>query len=209
MLAGPALPPPDECSRLLAVLSLPPPRAARRLLGQLLVRRRRGTDVAVRIVETEAYLGEGDPAAHSFRGRTARTEPLWGEPGTVYVFLVYGLHHCLNLAVEREGVAGCVLVRAAEPLPGSWLPPGSCRGPGRLCRALGLDTRLSGAHVFDAAGPLRLREGPPPRRVEVSPRVGIRRAADRPLRFFDPDSPAVSGARHPRDRAGRGPGTLR
>ena len=91
----------------------------------------------MRIVEAEAYLGAGDPAAHVFRGRTPATAPLFGRPGTVYVYFVYGMHHCLNLAVDGPDVPGCVLIRAAEPLPGSGLPADACRGPGRLCRALG------------------------------------------------------------------------
>ena len=186
-------PGPAERARLVAGLSQPPPAAARFLLGQLLVRRHGRRVLVARIVETEAYLGEGDPAAHSSRGRTARTEPLWGRPGTVYVYFIYGMHHCLNLAVEREGAAGCVLIRAAEPVAG--LEPGSCRGPGRLCRALGLDTADSGGHVFARASRLYLREGAPPARVAVTPRIGIRQAADRRLRFFDRDSVQVSGPR--------------
>jgi DNA-3-methyladenine glycosylase len=148
--------------------------------------------VAVRIVETEAYLGAKDPAAHAYRGRTPRTEPLFGPPGTLYVYFVYGMHHCLNLAVDRAGVPGCVLIRAAEPLPDSGLAPDACRGPGRLCRALAIDRSLSGRQLFEADRPLTLREGWPPRRVARSRRVGLRRAAHRRLRFFDPDSPAVS-----------------
>lgn len=159
------------------------------------MRRARGRSRAVRIVETEAYLGGADPAAHSARGRTPRTEPLWGPPGTVYVYFIYGMHHCLNLAVDRAGVPGCVLVRAAEPLPGSGLDPFACRGPGRLCRALAIDTRLSGRHLFERDSPLTLREGVPPARVAVSPRVGIRRARARPLRFYDAESAAVSAPR--------------
>jgi len=152
----------------------------------------RGRTLAARIVEAEAYLGEGDPAAHVFRGRTPRTEPLFGPPGTLYVYFVYGMHHCLNVAVDDPGVAGCVLIRAAEPLPESGLSPDACRGPGKLCRALSIDTRLSGRPLFERDAPLTLREGRPPRRVAVSPRVGIRQAADRRLRFYDPDSSAVS-----------------
>ena len=186
--AGPA-----ERRRLTALLRRPPTEAAAALLGQVLVRRYRGRAFAARIVETEAYLGEGDPAAHAFRGRTARTEPLWGPPGTVYVYFIYGMHHCLNLTADREGVPGCVLIRAAEPLAG--LAPDACRGPGRLCRALRLTAAHSGGHVLAPGSPLLLREGAPPRRVEASPRVGITRAADWPLRFYDPDSRAVSGRR--------------
>lgn len=179
-------------ARLRAILASPPEIAARALLGTLLVRHRRGREIALRIVETEAYLGEGDPAAHAHRGRTPRNAPLFGRPGTLYVYLVYGMHHCLNFSVDAEGVAGCVLIRAAEPLPGSGLDPGDCSGPGRLCRALGLDTRWSGRHLFEPGAGLTLRSGRAPRRIAVSRRIGIRLAAQRPLRFFDPDSPAVS-----------------
>lgn len=184
-------PGPAEERRLRTLLALPPTDAARALLGQVLVRQGRWP-LRVRIVETEAYLGEADPAAHTFRGRTPRTEPIWGPPGTLYVYFIYGMHYCLNLAVDREGTPGCVLIRAAEPIEGSSLSPLSCRGPGRLCRTLGLTTRESGRHLFDERSPLTLREGPRPDRIAVSPRVGIRKAAERPLRFFDPDSPAVS-----------------
>ncbi len=105
------------------------------------------------------------------------------------------MHHCLNLAVDGPGVPGCVLIRAAEPLPGSGLPADACRGPAELCRALSIDARLSGRHLFERCAPLTLREGRPPRRVAVSRRVGIRHAAARQLRFYDPDSPAVSAER--------------
>ena len=187
-LGGPG---PAERRRLLAGLGQPPVAAARFLLGKILVRRAGRRALAARIVETEAYLGEDDPAAHAYGGRrTRRTEPLWGRPGTVYVYFIYGMHHCLNVSVEREGVPGCVLIRAAEPR--NRLAPGSLRGPGRLCRTLGLDTSDSGRHLFDPSARLTLREGPSPARIGVSVRVGIRRAADRPLRFFDADSDQVS-----------------
>jgi DNA-3-methyladenine glycosylase len=185
----------EERRRLRAGLSAPPEEAARFLLGQVLVRRVRGRDLPVRIVETEAYLGREDPAAHAFRGRTARTEPLWGPPGTLYVYFIYGMHHCLNLSVDRAGEPGCVLIRAGEPLPPAGLEPGACRGPGRLCRTLALDTRHSGRSVFARHSGLWLREGTPPGRVVVTPRVGITRAAERPLRFYDAGSAAVSGPR--------------
>ena len=182
----------SERARLRALLSRPTVDAARGLIGCVLVRRQRGRALAARIVETEAYLGASDPAAHVFRGRTPRTEPLFGPPGTVYVYFVYGMHHCLNLAADGPGVAGCVLIRAAEPLAASGLEAGACRGPGRLCRALEIDTRLSGRHLFEEDPPLTLREGERPARIARSPRVGIRRAAGLSLRFFDPESRAVS-----------------
>jgi DNA-3-methyladenine glycosylase len=183
---------PRPRARLRALLSRPAVEAARGLIGCVLLRRRRGRTIAARIVEAEAYLGADDPAAHVFRGPTPRTAPLFGPPGTLYVYFVYGMHHCLNLAVDGPGVPGCVLIRAAEPLPGSGLPKNACRGPGKLCQTLGIDTRLSGRHLFEKDAPLTLREGPPPRRVAVSRRVGIRKAVSRRLRFYDPASPAVS-----------------
>ena len=153
--------------------------------------RRGRRPLAARIVETEAYLGVDDPAAHAYGGRrTRRTEPLWGPPGTIYVYFIYGMHHCLNVSVEREGVPGCVLIRAAEPL--GRLEAGSLRGPGRLCRTLRLDTSDSGGYLFDPSSRLTLREGARPGKIGVSVRVGIRQAADRPLRFFDAASGEVS-----------------
>ena len=185
-----------EQARLLRGLQSPPARAARFLLGTLLVRRRGRRVQVARIVETEAYLGQGDPAAHVFRGRTERNAPLYGAPGTAYVYFIYGMHHCLNLAVDRDGVPGCVLIRAAELIQDDGeVDARSCSGPGRLCRTLGIDTRLSGRHVFDERATLLLRAGRRPRRIGVSARIGIRHAADRPLRFYDADSPAVSGSR--------------
>jgi DNA-3-methyladenine glycosylase len=186
-LAGPA-----ERGRLLTRLERPAPEAARALLGQILVRRGRHP-LAARIVEVEAYLGFEDPAAHAFRGRTPRTEPLFGPPGTIYVYFIYGMHHCLNIAVDRPGVPGCVLIRAVEPVD-DW-PADVGRGPGKLCGFLGLDTRDSGRYLFAPDTRLTLREGLPPRRIEVTTRIGIRQAADRPLRFFDADSPSVSARR--------------
>jgi DNA-3-methyladenine glycosylase len=191
------LAPADERARLLELLSRPTVDAARGLLGTVLVRQHRGRVLRARIVETEAYLGPEDPAAHSFAGRTARTEPLWRAPGTLYVYLIYGMHYCLNLSVDREGFPGCVLIRAAEPLPGSGLGTLDCRGPGRLCRALSIDGRLSGRHLFEPRPALSLREGEPPQAIGVAARVGLTKAAERPLRFYDAASPAVSSPRPP------------
>lgn len=162
------------------------------LLGKQLVHETPEGRIAGKIVETEAYAGPEDLAAHSSRGRTARNAVMFGEPGHLYVYFIYGMHHCLNLAVDLPGVPGCVLVRALEPLPGQDLSTTALAGPGRLCRALGLDTRHSGRHLFDRALGLTLREGQTPARVAVSKRIGIRKAAARPLRFFDPSSAALS-----------------
>lgn len=187
--------PPDaaERRRLLARLAQPASEAAPALLGHVLLCRRGRRVLAARIVEAEAYLPTGDPGAHVFRGPTPRTAPLFGPPGSIYVYVIYGMYHCLNLAVDREGVPGCVLIRAAELVELD--DPGLGRGPGRLCRALGLTRRDSGANLFAPDARLVLREGPPPRRIATSRRIGLRQGAERVLRFFDATSNAVSGPR--------------
>jgi DNA-3-methyladenine glycosylase len=143
---------------------------ARSLLGQRLEFRGRGG----RILEVEAYLPEGDEAAHAWRGRTARTEVLFGPPGHAYVFLAYGMHCCLNVVAEPEGVPGCVLIRAVE---------GIGDGPGKLTRALGITLEQNGWDLVSS--PLRILHEPPPAHesITVTPRIGIRRSAQLPLRF--------------------------
>src|SRR5579863_5669946 len=162
------------------------------LLGAHLVRRLpNGLRVEGRIVETEAYVGPEDLACHAAKGRTARTEVMFGPPGHAYVYLVYGMHHCFNIVTDPEGHAAAVLVRALEPMEGI---DGSTRGPGLLCRALGIDRSLNGADL--CGGEIWVERGRAPRRVAASPRIGVDYAgrwARRRLRFFDPDSPDVSG----------------
>jgi DNA-3-methyladenine glycosylase len=142
---------------------------ARDLLGCRLERSGRGG----RILEVEAYLPHGDEAAHAARGRTPRTEVLFGPPGHAYVYFVYGMHHCLNVVAEAEGTPGCVLIRAVEGVGG---------GPGKVALALGITLADYGADL--TRGPLRIlpRQGPPPPFV-MTPRIGIRLGADLPLRF--------------------------
>ena len=111
-----APPGPAERRRILARLAGPASEVAPTLLGHVLLRRTGRRVLAARIVEAEAYLPTGDPGAHVFHGRTPRTAPLFGPPGSIYVYVIYGIYHCLNLAVDCEGVPGCVLVRAAELL---------------------------------------------------------------------------------------------
>jgi DNA-3-methyladenine glycosylase len=154
----------------------PAEEVARGLLGKIL----RHGDAAGRIIETEAYLGTGDAAAHSARGITARTRVLFGPPGHVYVYLIYGLHLCMNISAEAEGMAGCVLLRALEPVTGI---TGACNGPGKLTRALGITLRHNGADV--TRGPITICEPDEPASfdIAVSPRIGITKAADLPLRF--------------------------
>lgn len=175
---------------------------ARDLLGKVVVHRLDGTVTAGRIVETEAYLGSGDRAAHSFAGRTDRTRVIFGPPGHAYVYLVYGMHHCLNFIAERDGAPGCVLIRALEPLRGVETMRARrprvrrdcelANGPGKLTLALGIDRRHYGADL--TAGPLTVRENPaePPPRIEVTPRIGIAKSKELPLRFLIADNEAVS-----------------
>jgi DNA-3-methyladenine glycosylase len=153
-------------------------------------------------VETEAYLGSIDAAAHSWRGRrTPRVEPMYLLGGHVYVFFVYGMHHCANIVTRKEGTAEAVLLRAAEGPPGT--PTRLMSGPARLCASLGITTSSSGLDLL-AGGDLRLfrRRGPIPP-IGITPRIGIDYAAEAkewPLRFYNADSHAVSGL--PRLRAG-------
>jgi DNA-3-methyladenine glycosylase len=168
---------------------------ARELIGMHLVHDDGDCVRAGRIVETEAYLGPRDLAAHSARGRTARTEVMFGPPGHAYVYFVYGFWNCLNVVTAAPDVPHAVLVRALEPLEGiserTW-------GPGLLCRAMHIDRRLNGV---DLAGNVlwleRARVRAPPVRVARSPRIGVDYAgewAQRPWRFFDRASAYVSTA---------------
>jgi DNA-3-methyladenine glycosylase len=142
-----------------------------------------------RIVETEAYLGLGDAAAHTARGITKRTEVIFGKPGHAYVYLIYGMYECLNIVAEPKGVAGCVLIRALEPLSGI---TGTTNGPGKLTRALGITRHHNGMDVTH--GPLLVSEPAQEDRFEigVSARIGISKSADLPLRFYVKDNKFVS-----------------
>ena len=176
------------------------------LLGMLLCR----DGVVLRITEVEAYRWPGDTACHARHGRTPRNDALWGPPGRAYVYLCYGLHHMLNLVTGRDGEAGAVLVRAAEPVAGldtvrtrrrGVQGPGLLAGPGRVGAALALDLDLNHERLFRRGG-LEVRRGPRPAAVVAGPRVGIDHAlpAHRalPWRFADAGSRWVShrGALH-------------
>ncbi len=159
--------------------------AARFLLGKHLVWRTPAGVEALRIGEVEAYLPEGDAAAHVRAGRTKRTEPLFGAPGIAYVYLVYGLHHCLNISAEVAGVPGCVLVRGGVAVRSGSVEIRDLKGPGRVCRGLGIDTGLSGVDLISGEARVWLRDGPEPDGVEATPRIGLTRAARLPLRFVE------------------------
>ena len=184
---------------------------ARALLGKLIVVRRAGVELVGRIVETEAYFGSADEAAHAFSGKTARTEVLFGPPGHAYVYFVYGMHYCLNVSCGPEGEAGCVLIRALEPvlglvemaelrgLGGEAKPKLLCSGPGRLCQALGITRGMhNGVDVTDARSQLVFADDGDALGAEmtvvVTPRVGIRKAVERAARFYIEGSNCVSRA---------------
>jgi len=175
---------------------------ARRLLGHLVVSTIGGRRTAGRIVETEAYVGPHDPACHAYGGRrTQRTRWLYGPPGTAYIYFTYGMHWCLNAVTGREGYPAAVLIRALEPMAGlatmrrrrAGVPDRAlCAGPARLCAALAITGRLNGAAL--QRGPLRIVRLPaaPRRRIVTTPRIGITRAVDWPLRYLLGDSVWVS-----------------
>jgi DNA-3-methyladenine glycosylase len=165
---------------------------ARELIGMHLVRMHRGKRLVGRIVETEAYQGPHDLAAHSARGRTERNAVMYGPPGHAYVYLIYGMWNCLNVVTHEEGTPHAVLIRAVEPLNNiqdkTW-------GPGLLCKAMHIDRKLSGA---DLCGESLWIEAPPAaerRKISRAPRIRIDYAGTwvhKPWRFFDSDSTYVS-----------------
>jgi DNA-3-methyladenine glycosylase len=187
----------------------PTARVARELLGKVIVRRpEKGGPVRMaRIVEAEAYLGERDQASHARRGPTPRAAIMFGPPGHLYCYLIYGMYVCANFVTERDGMAGAVLIRAAASLDDG--DPKELRGPGKLCRGLGITLAHKGLDLT-AGGPVFVADdgSPPPKRGR-SPRIGVDYAglwAARPLRFYVPGHPSVSGPRSvhsPRHRGDR------
>ena len=169
---------------------------ARDLLGKVLVH----GPTAGLIVETEAYLGREDLAAHSARGITGRTRVIFGPPGHAYVYFIYGMYECLNLVCEPEGAPGCVLIRALEPVGGLDLMrrrrPAARKvedlasGPGKLTLAMGITRLQNGTDV--TRGALVVRQGMGRVEVKVTPRIGITQCADLPLRFLIPGNACVS-----------------
>jgi DNA-3-methyladenine glycosylase len=180
---------------------------AKELLGKVLVHRTASGTTAGMIVETEAYIGEDDPACHAAPGPTRRNEPLYGLPGIAYVYLNYGIHYLVNAVTEAEGHPAAVLIRALEPLEGVRLmakrrapegrhiePHDLCRGPGNLTRAMGItlaDNRLDLVSSRLVIEDRRLVRGA----VAWGPRIGIRVAVDRPWRCWLAGNPAVSGTK--------------
>jgi DNA-3-methyladenine glycosylase len=186
---------------------MPPQRLAPRLIGCLLVRTLPdGTRMSGRIVETEAYLGVKDAAAHTFGGRrTLRNEAMYGPPGTAYVYFTYGMHHCMNIVCGKVGEPVAVLVRALAPAEGleamrerRRAAPDRllCAGPARLCKAMDIDLALNGADM--CSGDALFVEVSPPfpaRKLTRTSRVGVDYAGDwakKPLRWLLTDDPNVS-----------------
>lgn len=181
----------------------PTERVARDLLGRVLECTVGRVTCRGRIVETEAYLGEHDPACHAAAGRTPRTEVMYWAPGTAYVYFVYGMHWCANAVTRREGLPSAVLIRAVEPLEGIEAMrrrrSGISRdtdltsGPARLCQAMGITgPRHHGTSLVTSA--FRILDAAPVARREIAttPRIGVNVAADWPLRFLVRDNPFVS-----------------
>jgi DNA-3-methyladenine glycosylase len=192
-----------------------PRSVARELLGKVLVRTLSGRArkrLSGRIVEVEVYLGEGDLAAHAAAGKTARNEVLFGPPGHAYVYFIYGVHYCLNFCCMPEGQAGCVLLRAIEPLEGLEQMAKArgqpkerlssisgqrmlTSGPGRVCQALGITReRLNGEKLYTSDSPLKIEEdGWLPNEIRETLRIGITKSHDMPLRYFIGGNAFVSG----------------
>jgi DNA-3-methyladenine glycosylase len=182
---------------------------AEALIGKVLVHETASGLTAGVIVETEAYIGESDPACHAAPGPTARNAPLYGPPGVAYVYLNYGIHYLVNAVTEADGWPAAVLIRALEPFEGETLmrrrrargtgrraeafsTPELCRGPGNLTRALGISLKHNQSDL--TGGTLRIEDrGLPPRETTWGPRIGITVGVEAQWRCFDPDSVAVSG----------------
>lgn len=154
------------------------------LLGKCLVHVSGGALRIGRIVEVEAYLGPHDLAAHSARGRTPRTEVMFGPPGHAYVYLIYGIHHCVNVVTQADGIASAVLLRALEPLQGI---EDRTKGPGLLCKAMAIDRRLNGHDLLSDDFFITDHGALPRVSVVKRPRIGVDYAgrwAKRLLRFY-------------------------
>ena len=151
----------------------------------MLLVRRSGDETRVgRIVETEAYLGPHDLAAHSSKGRTPRTEVMFGPPGHAYVYLIYGMYHCMNVVTQAEGLASAVLLRALEPVENI---EGRTQGPGLLCRAMGIDRTLNRHDLLSDDFFVARPEAVEPFEIVTRPRIGVDYAGDwaaRPLRYY-------------------------
>jgi DNA-3-methyladenine glycosylase len=165
---------------------------AKELLGKYLIHRSNGVKRVGKIVEVEAYLGPHDLAAHSAKGLTERTKVMFGPPGHAYVYLIYGVHHCMNVVTEREGHASAVLLRAIEPVDNV---EGKTCGPGLLCRAMQIDRRLNAHDLLSDDFFIAAPDQSEPFTIIKRPRIGVDYAkhwAKRHLRFYIKGNPFVS-----------------
>ncbi len=165
---------------------------AQELLGMLLVHEKEGVRRIARIVETEAYLGAHDLAAHSSKGVTPRTRIMYGPPGYAYVYLIYGMHHCMNVVTEPAGQGSAVLLRAVEPL---WEVESNTRGPGLLCRAMHITREQNGLDVTSGSLTLAAPVYKPAFSIHARPRIGVDYAgewASQLLRFTIQGNPFIS-----------------
>ncbi|MFW6091548.1 MAG: DNA-3-methyladenine glycosylase [Actinomycetota bacterium] len=216
-MTGPVRPPDGRLPEAVADrrwLARPALEVAPDLLGCVLVRAAPEGAVGVRLTEVEAYEGLDDPGSHAFRGRTARSEIMFGPPGHLYVYFSYGMHWCANLVCGEDGRAAAVLLRAGEVVAGLELARTRrpsvradrdlARGPARLARCLGLTGAENGVDLVRDGSPVwlaRSAERVPADRMRSGPRVGLSRAADRPWRFWLDGEPTVSRYRpHARRR---------
>ncbi|MCP2520149.1 DNA-3-methyladenine glycosylase [SCandidatus Aminicenantes bacterium Aminicenantia_JdfR_composite] len=175
---------------------------ARDILGHILVRESSEGKTSGIIVETEVYRGEDDPASFAYRGRTKRSEPLYGSPGTAFVYMTYGMYYLLNIITEKENFPAAILIRAVEPLEGVELMKkrrktnnirNLASGPGKLAQAFAIDLSLNGVDMTSPYSPLYVGE----KKVEAKelvwkPRIGIREGTDRLWRVYVKDNPFVS-----------------
>jgi DNA-3-methyladenine glycosylase len=165
---------------------------AQGLLGKRLVLKQNNVERIGKIVEVEAYLGEHDLAAHSSKGLTGRTKTMFGPPGFAYVYLIYGVHHCMNVVTERAGNGAAILLRAVEPVNNL---EGKTSGPGLLCRALEIDRRLNGHDLLSDDFYIAEPDAAEKFSTVKRPRIGVDYAkhwAKRLLRFYIKDNPFVS-----------------
>lgn len=175
---------------------------ARKLLGRLLVSRINDVITAGVIVETEAYLSFRDPASHAARGKTPRTAIQWGPPGFTYVYLIYGMYHCMNIVSDRNGVAGCVLLRALEPIhgletmqqrrPRAKTKVQLCNGPGKLTAALGVNRQHNAIDLTQSLLSIHNFEAQQKFHISQSSRIGLKEGLELPYRFYINDNPFVS-----------------
>jgi len=175
-------------------------KVAKELLGKYLVVKRDGNYLSGKIVETEAYIGPDDPASHAYRGLTPRNQVMFGDPGYAYVYLTYGMHHCLNFVTEKKGFPAAVLIRALEPADGIEIMKrrrqtenleNLTNGPAKLCQALGIDRTLNKADLCSDIIYVEDR-GNTPTEIVATSRIGIKEGRDKKWRFYIENNEFVS-----------------